>query len=427
MKTRCKDIIMKEGEFYSSIQDVLDFRPNVIITIPPRDYNSSNTLTIMKILTGAIIISMMSEGYHSLEPDDVQMANGYNLYSDKLIDYYIMWGPKTSRVLGQNLLKDGKLSDIRRVKSTGYIAYETSKMQKIYRKTNYYQKIHSWKDKYQKNVLVITGFTSADSNIKELLALGFFRNKTKFKELTEKDISFGNNIIRMESKFREKYIEDVEEAAKKYTNIGFIIKLHPIEISRKTRYYDRLAQYNNILVIKEAIPIGMLLGMVDVMVHYNSTSNNEAYISNIPTIQRYAEPEDNLITFGWQKLSESTEIIDINDREGFMRCILNDLRFQEISNMNHILYDYFGWKQGKKYQPTIKISNIILKATKKQKLCIYDKRVRSALNSNEAKVIIKNLKSALVVDVINNNYKKSIQKIVYLIYLCLIRKVIGNV
>ena len=66
---------------------------------------------------------MNTEGYYYFTPESIQDIIGYNKYAEELVDYFIVWGPKTKKMLGAYLLKDKKVSDIRRVKVTGYAWY----------------------------------------------------------------------------------------------------------------------------------------------------------------------------------------------------------------------------------------------------------------------------------------------------------------
>ena len=78
IKSNYPDVIIQSGEFYSSIMDTIQFRPHIIVTIPPRDYHSSNYLTMLKIITGAVVISMNTEGFYKFDPKYVLAQTGFN-------------------------------------------------------------------------------------------------------------------------------------------------------------------------------------------------------------------------------------------------------------------------------------------------------------------------------------------------------------
>lgn len=105
------------------------------MSIPPRDCYSSNYLTMLKIITGAVVISMNTEGYYAFSPREIKVVIGYNTYAKELVDYYIMWGAKTKNILGEALFASGKVTDKRRVRATGYVWYKRTKRLKTIKST----------------------------------------------------------------------------------------------------------------------------------------------------------------------------------------------------------------------------------------------------------------------------------------------------
>lgn len=373
---------IRVGEFYHSIKDTIDFKPDVIVSIPPRDCYSSNYLTVLKLLTKAVVISMTTEGHHTFEDKIVQDVIGFNSYSPKLVDYYIMWGAKTSNILGRKLFETGKVTNRKRIKTTGYAFYDLERTRKLFTDYPAYPEIVNWAKQYSRIHLVITGFSPADWSVQDYFYLGFLRTKSVSK-LTEEQIQEALKVKERYTLFRDKYINDIISVAEQMPDTGFFVKLHPVEISSKIRYYEKLSGYKNIYVVSTALPVGMLLSIADTMIHYNSTCNMEAYIYSVPTILRFLAQDSNLENI----LKESAYSYEINDREGFVNCLQNKCEFRRLPMTEKKLFDLFNWKMNKKYKPVEKIASYIFNAKKSQHLSCFDKEVIKAVGSKEGEVI----------------------------------------
>lgn len=378
-----ENLDIRIGEFYSSIKDAIDFRPDVIVSIPPRDCYSSNYLTVLKLLTKAVVISMTTEGYHTFEDKIVQDVIGFNSYSPKLVDYYIMWGAKTSNILGRKLLETGKVTNRKRIKTTGYAFYDLEMTRELFTGHPAYPEIVNWAKQYSRIHLVITGFPQADWSVQDYFYLGFFGDQRSVSKLTQEQIQEVLEVKERYTLFRDKYINDIISAAKKMPDAGFFVKLHPVEISGKVRYYEKLSDYKNIYVVSTALPVGMLLSMADTMIHYNSTCNMEAYIHSVPTILRFQAQDSNLENI----LKESAYSYEINDREGFVNCLQNKCEFRRLPMTEKKLFDLFNWKINKKYKPVEKAASYIFNAKKSQHLRCFDKEVIKAVESKEGEII----------------------------------------
>lgn len=199
---------IRVGEFYHSIKDTIDFKPDVIVSIPPRDCYSSNYLTVLKLLTKAVVISMTTEGHHTFEDKIVQDVIGFNSYSPKLVDYYIMWGAKTSNILGRKLFETGKVTNRKRIKTTGYAFYDLERTRKLFTDYPAYPEIVNWAKQYSRIHLVITGFSPADWSVQDYFYLGFFGEQKSVSKLTEEQIQEALKVKERYTLFRDKYIKD---------------------------------------------------------------------------------------------------------------------------------------------------------------------------------------------------------------------------
>lgn len=379
--------IIKKGEFYNKISDVILFNPDIIVTIPLRDEYSANYINVVKILTNAAIVVMTTEGYYKDNDRIVNMMLGHNRYSDKLIDEYIVWGPKTKERFGNLLLNTNRISDLSRIKVTGYSLYEKERMFRLDNKFEKLDEIRLKHKYYKKNVLVLTGFLYASTTLQDLLGEDLFGGK-KENELGDEELSYGKALIDTSNKCRNNYINKIVKCAEMNKEWGFIIKTHPTEISRNENYFDFLEKYENITLIKEAIPIGHVLPMVDVMIHYNSTSNMEAYIYQVPTIL-IADYDWVLMTPSYDEVKEeSTVMIDIDTDITDLSNIINTINYKTLPNTEKKLYNLFNWKENKEYRPVEWNAKVIMECKSRQRLNIFDRQVRKAVLSREGKYVL---------------------------------------
>lgn len=411
------------GEFYHSIKEAIDFKPDVIVSIPPRDCYSSNYLTVLKLLTKAVVISMTTEGHHTFEDEIVQDVIGFNSYSPKLVDYYIMWGAKTSDVLGCKLLETGKVTNRKRVKTAGYAFYDLETTRELFAGNPAYLEIVNWAKQYRRIHLVITGFSQADWSVQDYFYLGFFGEQRSASKLTEEQIQEALKVKERYTLFRDKYINDIISAAQQMPDAGFFVKMHPVEISSKIRYYEKLSDYKNIYVVSTALPVGMLLSIADTMVHYNSTCNMEAYIYNVPTILRFRAQDSDLDNI----LKESAFSFEINDGEGFINCLQNKCQFRRLPMAEKKLFDLFNWKINKKYKPIEKIASYIFNARKPQKLNCFDKEVIKAVESKEGKSIEEWLLYRLLEEKVSSKMLYTLTALIRLQLIKVVGKVEGSV
>lgn len=384
-------IEIDNGRFHSSIWKTVQFMPDIIVSIPPRDANASNYLTVLKMITGAIVISMNTEGYYYFTPESIQDIIGYNKYAEELVDYFIVWGPKTKKMLGAYLLKDKKVSDIRRVKVTGYAWYETDLAIKNYKSNELYYTIQEWCAKFNMTILAITGFMLADISINDYQELGYFGNDIPLDERTLSEIDQAKESIEAEGEFRKKYIDRIIFLAEANPDKGIIVKLHPIEINKKNTCYDILTKYPNVWLIKEQIPIGLILKNVEGMIHYNSTCNLEAYIYKVPTIQLYDDSKLTSFKMVWQLKSDSTYLVDIHDLHELDKIVKSGMQFKSLRSVEKLLFELFNWKEGSDYKPVEKSAYIISHANKKQHLKFSDPKILKAINSEQGKFIKRKL------------------------------------
>lgn len=382
------DTEIRIEKFYQGIWNGVLYMPDVIVTIPPRDVWSSNYLTVLKIITGAKVISMVTEGYYTFSPQDIKTAVGHNEYAKELIDYYILWGSKTKEIFGRALLKDKKIASIDKVKVTGYAWYETDYVNRYYQGDERYKRMQVQLAKHKKNILIITGFQTADWSIREYQILGCFGDNKPLRERSREEIECAEKSIAAEREFRKKYINMIDSLARLHPEAGILVKLHPVEINEGVDCYDRLRIHPNIMLIKENIPLAFMLDKVDCMIHYNSTCHFEAYIHKIPTIQMYDDSTVTELAFAWQTKSDSTYLVNIDDFTTVDKLIKEGVQFVKSDSMDKGIYELFNWRENTDYCPIEVIASYIIDTIRPQRLRYLDRRVSKAIQSKEGQEII---------------------------------------
>lgn len=120
-------------EFYQGIYFALLCKPDVILTIPPRDTNSASRLAIVKKITNCSILSLLTEGYYQTFSDyNIQIAVGTNEYPPSLIDKYLFWGEKTRKYFVRILKQNHKISDESRSQTVGYVYYDVEAVKEFF-------------------------------------------------------------------------------------------------------------------------------------------------------------------------------------------------------------------------------------------------------------------------------------------------------
>lgn len=388
IKKKDPRVEIKIEEFYRGVCASVLYMPDVIVTIPPRDIWSSNYLTILKAITDAKVVSMVTEGYYTFSPQDIKTAVGYNAYVKELIDYYILWGPKTKEIFGRALLEDQKIANLDRIKVTGYAWYETDYVSRRYQADKRYIKMQEQLAKHKRNILIITGFQMADWSIREYQLLGCFGDNKPLKDRSAEEIECAEKSIAAEWEFRNKYIKMIASLAKFHPEVGILVKLHPVEISDGVDCYDKLSIYPNVMLIKENIPLACMLNKIDFMIHYNSTCHFEAYIYKVPTIQMYDDSVVTELTFAWQTKSNSTYLVHIDDFATVDSLITENAKFRQLVSMDKIIYELFNWQRNVDYRPIEEIAYYITDTTKPQHLRYLDREVFKAIRSREGQEII---------------------------------------
>lgn len=384
-------------EFYMGIYKALMYRPDVILTIPPRDANASNRLTIVKKITNCAILSLLREGYYGDFPlKRIQGSVGNNKYSPFLIDKYLFWGEKTREHFVTVLKDNGKITEENRSQTVGYVYYDIEAVKDFFKNKKLPNNILRWKKDFKKRILVLTGFLTAEATVEEVITVsGFIYYGVKGKENEyEKEVKEWRERKERFIEYRKKYLNCVCKLAEKNPDTGILVKMHPAEMeqffsNKKFQCYRELTQYKNIILLEESVLLGRFLSDADAVVHYGSTSGLEAYIYNVPTVQLYdplypMQPgEPGYCNF------ESTVKIDVNNSDRFEKIASDKIVPYKLKSVETVLKEQFNWTNEKKerYHPVETYAKIILNSVGKGQRIEDDKICKAALSSYQGRDI----------------------------------------
>ena len=165
----------------------------------------------------------------------------------------------------------------------------------------------------------------------------------------------------------------IRALAEKHPFEGYIVKLHPIEIAEKKSLYmyDPLEGYDNIFIIREPFPMQVVLGCVDALFHYGSTTSFEAYIYKIPSIQLLYHAPGEFAKKTFDRVMSTYELdLGNYDLDIFAS---EPPKFKETPEIETYIREVFGYETGKPYSPTTIIANEILGGRERQPLELDEK------------------------------------------------------
>lgn len=416
-------------EFYQGMYHAFLYRPDVILTIPPRDDNTANRLMILKKIVHCAVLSLMTEGYFgSFAEEKCQVAVGSNQYSPFLIDKYLFWGEKTKDCLVSVLKKNKKIINESRAQTVGYIYYDVDKVKDFFDETKLPTDIQKWREDFRKRILVLTGFPGAEYTEKDLQIMSDF----KCYGIKGKEQEYRQEVKEWEKRrkryveFRKKYLDCVIAFAGAYPDMGILVKMHPVEmekffIGEKYQCYHELEQYKNIILLKESVLVGRILPFADTVVHYGSTAGMEAYIYNVPTVQLFDPIYPEQPGEPGFCIYESTVRIDINDWELFKKTVSENIEMRHLPSVEQVLKEQFNWtrEKQKEYHPTKTYAEIILDFVGKGQKIEDDAYYRSALHSLQGRdikryyldQIMKNISSRKRLDIETKSYQNVLKEL----------------
>lgn len=269
---------------YNYAYSLLYFRPRVLVL--PNTTGSSYYYFASKYAShlGIMVVALESEGTHSAaEFTDREFARNYffGLNTDKVLyeDAHLVWNQDGIELAKMALTED----EYKKVKICGATLFDKYRIFK----DSFTKKDFFYKKKiknYSKMCLITTWCFSLNYG-------GFFENNkeslvAEFGGEEWVDFHRRNGIL----------LHGIyEKIIKKYTDVMFVIKIHPNEldyyegICPYTEYFG-LEKYDNVHVVKPYTDnILELISAANVVLSYDSTTGMEAWLMNTPVI--FINPE----------------------------------------------------------------------------------------------------------------------------------------
>lgn len=344
------------------VKYVFMFRPNVILTFPFTCKGFSHWYYIFKFFLGCKIITLRAEGVVDFDNEyNVQWAVGFDNYGDSLVDFELFWGEKLAKEVGNQLLKQQKISSIQRVKVVGY-----PRLEAYADKSNSFmpalpvrieQKISIYKK--DKIALFVTGFHLANYSKQDLYDAKDLDAENMLDQLLEG--------VEISKRFRQEWIDNILEASIQNPEILILVKKHPIE---KRQNYEIFEGVENILFIYEDIQVEQIISYASVFFHYGSTALVDSYLAGIPAVYVFSQHNKQWYPdMGWPS---SLKVMVSEIPKALKESIAGKTKFEMNAGVEVILKDIFGIEKGRAYRPSKEIARIILDPSPPQKISLTD-------------------------------------------------------
>lgn len=374
------DAVVTIQNFSGNFTDeILRFRPDVIVTFPMTSVGLSYHYYVFKHYLQCTVICLRAEGVvHFDNPKNVEAHIGYDKYGPRLVDFEVFWGKKPAHVIGRGLLNQGKLSSSGRIRYFGY-----PRLEKYFADTQAFDdelparvKERLEKSDRQKTFLFVTGFHFANYSKKDLFAAGDLDAENRCDELLE--------TVEAMKAFRQQWIDAVLKVAKKHDDALFVLKKHPIE---KAGDYDALRRQRNVLYVDEEVNIADLLPYASLFLHYGSTALADAWLLQVPSVYVYSDNEKCRTAcpdLGWP----STMTAHVAEVENAIADhAAGRIRFVMTEKMERILDENFNVQVSGAYSPSLEIAEFILECGRGQRVTLADRFLIKALAKHHYRVI----------------------------------------
>lgn len=350
---------------------VFAFRPDVIMTFPFTVEGFSRWYYLFKVLLGSRIVSLRAEGVIDFEYDySVQWAVGFDDYGDTLVDCELFWGEKMARVVGGELLRQGKLSSMERTRVVGYPRLESYFRNGDAPAAVLPERLACRLAAYPRSrtLLFITGFHLANYTRQNLFDAGDLNAEEMIDELLE--------AVERSKRFRAAWIESVTRAATENPDALIVLKKHPIE---KREDYEHLSALPNVLFVYEDIQVEELIPHASVFFHYGSTALADAYLTGIPAIYVYSPDNQQWYTdLGWP----SSRRVHVGDVPATVRDVLeHGLAFERTPEVDRVLHEIFNIAPGRAYAPAREIAKVLLEPAPPQRISPFDRHLIRAVSA----------------------------------------------
>ena len=355
------------------MDEVLAFRPNVILTFPMTSKSLAAPYYVFKYLFNTRVVCFRAEGIvDTTSPQSVSNHLGYDRYGPTLVDCEIFWGPGPAKLIGDALVACGKLSSVDRVKYFGYPRLERYfGSQSAGDSLAISDDVASRLARHgrERTVLIVTGF--------------HFANYTREMIFAAKDLDAENRedellgTIEEVKRFRKTWIEGIKKAASENADLLFVLKKHPIERNEDYRELENIA---NILYIWQDVDLADLLPCVSLFFHYGSTSLADAYLAGVPAVYVYSTEERCRRWFsdmGWPSASSIRGDQFVSAVSEFRK---GQIKFDDrMPTIKAVLEFNFNIRDGEEYHPSRKIAELLLDDEPPQVVSVFDPHMWRAL------------------------------------------------
>ncbi|MCI8314820.1 MAG: hypothetical protein HFH74_07250 [Lachnospiraceae bacterium] len=355
------------------VKQLFQVRPHIIFTFPITTYTQIDIYMMAKIFFHSKIITFTTEGLAKFQEEEVaKVFAGFYDYPAGLVDYHTYWGRYAAKYIGRELYQQHKMQNWDQIRVFGNPMYE-----KDYSAFPKYR----FSENVRIKVLVLTGFHGSLYTEQDLLKAQDVVNvkvKSKKEILSDKTFKKYREMTLEEKKYSEKYMQHIIDAADNNPEVLFAIKLHPQEIlirqrtPYKLKYLKRMEHIENIQIIDESIPIGSLLPDFQLLVHYGSTVDLEAYIYKVPTLKLELRNVKNNFMSETNRVTASTYYADIDEQDAISKYVVKLKEGKDLFRKNQItekqLYAYMNYMNEQTYKPSEQIADFLSKPLKFHRL-----------------------------------------------------------
>lgn len=343
-------------------RSVLKFKPDVILTFPFTCTGFAAWYYLFKFLFKCKILSLRAEGVVDLSSAyNIQWATGFDRYGKYLVDYELFWGSQIGEAIGQNLLKQGKLSSMDRVKIIGYPRLESYfKKETTARFQDVPARVLETIRRYPANKIILfaTGFHLANYSRQNLFDARDLDAENRIAELLD--------AVELTKQYRQAWIDSIIQTASWNPDLLLMVKKHPIE---KREDYSTFGSVSNILYIYEDIDIQHIVPCASLFFHYGSTSLVDAYLSKVPSVYVYSNNKSWYSDLGWPS-SRKIPVTEI--ASSVNEYVERGIPFVLTQEVRTILKNVFDIEEGKQYMPSRKIAELILGRDPAQEIHLTD-------------------------------------------------------
>lgn len=332
------------AEQTNNIKDIIDFSPDVLLTFPFTISDLIEEISAIKKVCRCKVCTYTTEGYAS-ENDIRDYYMGFYDYPRDLIDLYLFFGPQYEKVYIEAQKNKHRFGDNAQSRSVGYPLYELDRMVSFRNEYPSINKICDLSKNYEKVVTVLSGFQGADKTIEQIRRSNDAYNS--FSENKEDEIQKAWDFYRRIAEYRDLYYKNIVTLAQNNKDCLFVIKLHPIEIasvcSKTKALYSELERVENIIVLRELVPLAFLLEISFCMIHYGSTASVEAYIHGVPSVYFRGYICEVL---------ESDYRFEMCNVEEVDKLLKSHVEAHRTVKKDEFVFGFFNYKDGMKYQPS---------------------------------------------------------------------------